>query len=553
MLYFLDMSNKIAEYLREHITGEVSSDSRTLDYFSTDGSVLTITPQVAVYPQDAQDVRKVLRFCWRLAEKGTVLPITARGSGTDQAGGALGDGIILAFPAHMNKILSLDSKASTVTVQPGINYRSVQNTLNTHGLFLPPYPSSIDYCTIGGSVANNAGGVRTVKYGDTRQMTKALDVVLSNGDTISTTRLSKRDLAKKKSLNTFEGEIYRQLDLLIHDNLQILEQSEFATTKNASGYALSQVMGKDGSFDLTPLFVGSQGTLGVVTAVELQASPHNTNASIVMIGLSRLDDLARLNLQLLELEPSALEIVDKNLLNQVHRLQPNQLKGIIEPDYPNFTLIVEFNDVKEKEQAKKVKKLRRLVSETDAEIISETSDPVERERVWKVRNSAAIVMGESNKGSSALPLIEDGCVPPENFAKLISGTYALFNKFNIEVAVWGHAGDANIHLQPMLNLSNLGDRQKAFKIMDSYYGLVVDLGGTISGEHNDGRLRTPYMKTMYSPQVYELFAQVKQIFDPYNFLNPGVKFGTTKEDLVLMMRHDFESAHWKKRLPMSSV
>jgi FAD/FMN-containing dehydrogenase len=547
------MSNKIADYLREHITGEVSSDARTLDYFATDGSVLNITPQVAVYPQNTQDVRKVLRFCWRLAEKGTVLPVTARGSGTDQAGGALGDGVILALPAHMNKILSLDAKTGSVTVQPGLNYRSLQNTLNTHGLFLPPYPSSIDYCTIGGSIANNAAGVRTIKYGDTRQMVKALDVVLANGDTISTGRLSKRELAKKKSLGTFEGEIYRQIDSLIHESESILDQADPETNKNSSGYALSKVVDKDGSFDLTPLFVGSQGTLGVVTAAELQSQPHNMQNTIVMIGFTKLDDLSALSQAAVELGPSAVELVDKNLLNQVNALQPAQLRGLIEEPYPNFLLIVEFDDLKERDRAKKVKKLRRVLDELDGTMLAETTDPEEREKIWKIRNSAAVVMGANYKGKAALPLIEDGCVPPENFTKLISATYALFSKFGLEVAVWGHAGDANIHVQPMLNLANLGDRQKAFKLMDAYYGIVLELGGTISGEHNDGRLRTPYMKAMYSPEVYALFAQVKQVFDPYNFLNSGVKFGTTKEDLVTMMRHEFDSAHWRKRLPMSST
>lgn len=547
------MSNKIADYLREHVTGEVSSDARTLDYFATDGSVLTINPKVAVYPQNTQDVRKVLRFCWRLAEKGTILPITARGSGTDQAGGALGDGVILALPAHMNKILSLDSKLGLVTIQPGLNYRSLQNTLNTHGLFLPPHPSSIDYCTIGGSIANNASGVRSVKYGDTRQMVKALDIVLSNGDTISTTRLTKRELAKKKSLNTFEGEIYRQVDNLIHENAQVLDQADPVTTKNSSGYALTQVLHKDGSFDLTPLFVGSQGTLGIVTAAQLQAQPHNLQSTLAMIGFTKIDDLSALSSAALTLEPSSLEVVDKNLLNQVHSLQPNQLRGIIEEPYPNFVLIIEFDDPRDKDRQKKIKKLSKILDELDGTFLMETNDPDEKEQIWKVRNSAAVLMSANFNGRSALPIIEDGCVPPENFAKLISGTYALFNKYNLEVAIWGHAGDANIHIQPMLNLSNLGDRQKAFKLMDAYYGMILELGGTISGEHNDGRLRTPYMKEMYAAEVYEVFAKVKQIFDPYNFLNPGVKFGTTKEDLVLMMRHEFDSAHWKKRLPMSSV
>lgn len=547
------MSHKISEYLREHLIGEVSSNPRTLDYFSKDGSILTITPKVIVYPDNVQDIRKTLRFCWRLAEKGTILPVTARGSGTDQAGGALGDGIILVLPAHMNSILSLDSKAKKVTVQPGINYGSLQNTLKTHGLFLPPHPSSIDYSSIGGAISNNASGLRSVKYGDTRHLTRALDVVLANGDTISTGKLSKRDLSKKKSLNNFEGEIYRQLDTLITENSELIYREEVMTSKDTSGYALSQVRTKDGSFDLTPLIVGSQGTLGVVTSAELDVTPHMPNPSMLMIGLSKLEDLADLNLGILDLTPSAVELVDKNLLIQVNALQPNQLRGIIKEPYPNFILLVEFDDAKERDQAKKIKKVKRMVEEIGGDIIADTKDRDERHRIWKTRDSAAIIMGENYKGSSALPIIEDGCVPVENFIKLIAGAYALFKKFNLHAAVWGHAGDANIHLQPMLNLSVLGDRQKAFKLMDAYYGLVLDLGGTISGEHNIGRLRTPYMKQMYTPEMYKILSKVKQIFDPYNFLNPGVRFGTTKEDLVLMMRHEFDSTNWKKRLPMTSA
>lgn len=545
------MSSKIAEYLREHVSGEVTSDSRTLDYFSTDGSVLTLNPRIAVYPKNAQDVRKILRFCWRLAEKGTILPVTARGSGTDQAGGAIGEGVIMSLPAHMNGLLSLDSKTGLVTAQPGINYGSLQSTLKSHGLFLPPYPSSIDYSTIGGAVANNASGVKTVKYGDTRQMVKALDLVLSNGDTISTGRLSKKELAKKKSLSSFEGEIYRQIDELIHEVKDSLSQTEISTTKNSSGYALSQVVHRDGSFDLTPLIVGSQGTLGVVTAVELQAALFSPKSSLIMIGLTKLEDLARLNLNILSLTPSAMELVDKNLVKEVKALQPNQLKGLIEDPCPNFILIVEFDDHKDRDRAKKIKKLKSFAEDVGGVILAETSDQEKSDDIWQVRNSAAIIMGELKGGKAAVPIIEDGCVPPENLPKLISGAYTLFSKHGLDVAVWGHAGDGNIHLQPMLNLAVLGDRQKAFKIMDSYYELVLSLGGTISGEHNDGRLRAPYMKAMYPPQVYEAFARVKQIFDPYNILNPGVKFGTTKEDLVLMMRHEYGSSHWRKRLPVS--
>jgi glycolate oxidase len=147
---------KVAQYLRHHMLGEVYTDKKVLEFFSTDGSVLTLMPKVVIYPRRASDVRKLARFTWQLAEKGTSVPITARGRGTDQAGGALGEGVMVSFPGHMNRVIELTK--DTVTVQPGIIYRNLQDILKTHGRYLPPYPSSIDYSTIGGAVANNAGG-----------------------------------------------------------------------------------------------------------------------------------------------------------------------------------------------------------------------------------------------------------------------------------------------------------------------------------------------------------------------------------------------------------
>ncbi|HKX23708.1 MAG TPA: FAD-binding oxidoreductase, partial [Candidatus Saccharimonadales bacterium] len=259
--------NKVANYLQEHIVGEVLSANSVRKYFSTDGSIFEMTPSMVVYPKNVSDVRKVARFSWQLSEKGHVLPITPRGRGSDQSGAAIGKGIVMVFPAHMNRLLELDTKQRLARVQPGINYLAFQEAVKTHGLFLPPYPSSIDYATIGGSIANNAAGEKTVKYGDTRKFVEGLEVVLADGELIQTTRLNKRELNRKKGLTNFEGEIYRQLDGLITDNWELIQQQGEipGITKNAAGYALGQVKRKDGSFDLTPLFVGSQGTLGIVT------------------------------------------------------------------------------------------------------------------------------------------------------------------------------------------------------------------------------------------------------------------------------------------------
>jgi FAD/FMN-containing dehydrogenase len=215
--------SKVAQYLQEHLQGEVTSSPSVRRHFATDASVLQIVPSVVVYPRGESDVRKVARFAWQLAERGRVLPITARGAGTDQGGAALGDGIILAFPAHMNRVLVLDNKTGAVAVEPGINYGKLQQTLQTHGRFLPPFPASFEYSTVGGAIANNASGEKTVKYGDTRKYVKKMRVVLANGEVIETGRISKRELNKKLGLSTFEGEVYRGLDALLEENASVID------------------------------------------------------------------------------------------------------------------------------------------------------------------------------------------------------------------------------------------------------------------------------------------------------------------------------------------
>src|SRR4051812_39166476 len=215
--------SKVAHYLQEHLVGEVMAGTDARRYFATDGSILQVAPSLIVYPKNENDVRKTARFSWQLAERGRAIPLTPRGSGTDQTGAAIGSGIIIVFPAHMNRILELDTKANTVTVEPGIIYGKLQQTLHTHGRFLPPYPPSLEYSTVGGAIANNTSGEKSIKYGDTRAFVRGLRVVLANGEVIETGRLSKREFSKKLGLATFEGEIYRSVDTLLEENQGLLE------------------------------------------------------------------------------------------------------------------------------------------------------------------------------------------------------------------------------------------------------------------------------------------------------------------------------------------
>ncbi len=542
--------NKVAQYLQEHVLGEVVSSSDARAYFSTDASVFRITPAVVVYPRSEGDVRKVARFTWQLAERGRILPITARGGGSDQTGAAIGGGVILVFPAHMNRILELDSKTGIVTVEPGLNYAKMQQTLHTHGRFLPPYPASLEYSTIGGAIGNNAGGDKSIKYGDTRGFVKSLRVVLANGEIIQTERLTKRELNKKLGLSTFEGEVYRGVDGLLEENHELIEKMKLHVTKNTAGYAMADVRRKDGSFDLTPLFVGSQGTLGIFTEAMLDTEVHNPESTL-LVGY--FDDLkkaidAAQELRKLPEKPSAIEMVDENLLKLVTKLNSNQLKDVIETPLPKVVLLVEFDNPSDRTQKRMTKKAAKIIERYGNKLHIEI-DPAEQDKYWRIRHAPAMLMAHSEGNVKAVPIVDDGIVPIDKLEELIRGIYDLFDKSHLSVAIWGHAGDGNLHMRPFLDLGQLGDRQKAFRLMDEYSKLVVSLGGSTSGEHNDGRLRGPYLDRVYGPEIYAVFQKLKSIFDPYGTLNSGVKINVTVDDTKPLLRQEYTMYHMYQHLP----
>ena len=544
--------SKIAHYLQEHLVGEVMTSVDARRYFATDGSIFSVVPAIIVYPRNENDVRKITRFTWQLAERGRSIPITARGSGTDQAGAAIGSGIMLVFPAHLNRIVEFDSKSGTVTVEPGINYGKLQQTLQTHGRFLPPFPASLEYSTVGGAIANNASGEKTVKYGDTRAYVKVLRVVLANGEVIETGRLTKHELNKKLGLSTFEGEIYRALDTLLEEQKEVVGHTQLQVSKNAAGYELLGVRGKDGSFDLTPLFVGSQGTLGIVTEAVLATEPYNPE-TVLMVG--QFDDIDKAQAAVIELRameegPSTIEMVDGKLLELVDSINPNQLKDIVPKPFPKLMLLVEFDNSNERQQKKLTKRAGKIIEKYASSLQTET-DPEHQTSLWKVRHSSASVLAHSAGQAKAVPIIEDGIVPIARFKEYLDGVYELFARNHLQAAIWGHAGDANVHLQPYLDLSQVGGRQTAFRVLDEYYKFVISLGGSTSGEHNDGRLRAPYLEMLYGPEVYDLFKKVKQVFDPYNTLNPGVKIGVTLDDIKPLVRHEYSMNHLYDHMPRS--
>jgi len=537
----------LSQHLRKHLRGEVHDDKNTLRQFATDGSIFTVMPRAVVYPRDITDVRKLLRFSWQLAERGKKLPITCRGRGTDQSGAALSEGIVAVLPAHMNKLMDIDR--DTVTVQPGMVYGDLLRTLASHDRMLPVYPASMEYSTVGGAVANNASGEKSVKYGTTLDFISELEVVLADGDVIRTRLLSKRDLNKKKGQSDFEGEIYRAIDGLLVDHADVIEEARLNVSKNTAGYNVWDVKHKDGSFNLTPLIAGSQGTLGIVSEITFRTIPQLQDTYLLNLGFDRLQDVEDALNVIHSMNPSAVEMVDEKLLRYLQEHAPEKLKGLYDDNsLPKVVLLVEFDDEKETTRRRKTKKLLKQLREITSfsELYTDIED---QERAWDIRRSVSDLMWRMHGKKRAVPVIDDAIVPMDKLTEFYENATRLLRQHQLEAALWGHAGDGHIKIQPLIDLDSVQGRQSITKLLKDYHQLVAEMGGSISAAHNDGRIRGPYIKDLYGEEMFKLFTEIKNIFDPHQSLNPGVKTGASEEDARKQMRREYSHALLRDYMP----
>lgn len=552
-----DSSSKVATYLQAHISGDVLTGAKIREAYSQDGSILTITPNLVVYPRTTNDIRKVARFAWQLAEKGHVLPITPRGNGTDTSGAAIGKGIILNTTAHMSRILELDTKQRLVRVQPGVNFKSLQETLHTHGLFLPAYPANYKYSTIGGAIANNASGEKSFKYGSMIEWVEKLEVVLANGEVIQTGKVSKKELERKKGLPSLEGEIYRAIDGLVADHEAAIydydDTRRSILSRDNVGYAIADVFRKDGTCDLTPLFVGSQGTLGVITEAILKVEFYTPQTSLLVASFDSMEAMAEAVEIAAAASPSSIEMIDENLIEFVKKergldILKSAFESVEVP--PKAVLFVECDDSNLRKRNKKMKKMYKLISNIAVDIRA-TDDMELQENIWAARASSSALLMHDKGNNAALPIIDDCIVPVDKLLGLIGAINELAAKHKLQLATWGHVGDAHLHVMPILDLSKLADRQKVFKLMNEYFAQVVALGGSIAAENNDGRLRSAFSAMQLGEELTGVVAGIKKAFDPYDMLNPGVKTGTNLKQLVDLLRDDYSLVRHADYVPRS--
>ncbi len=532
--------SKVSSYLNEHVRGEVTTNSAVRQAMATDASVLTITPEMVVYPRTTSDIRKVARFTNQLAEKGHVMPMTVRGGGTDQTGAAIGKGVIISTTAHLDTIFEVDAKQKLVRMQPGVTFGALNQAIGLSGLTIPSAPVSAAYSTIGGAIANNAAGACSGKYGTIREWVHQLEVVLGNGDVLQTGRISKRELGRKKGLQTFEGEIYRSIDNLITDKQELIDQ--LSAEPNNTGYAIQQVKHKDGSIDLAPLFIGAQGTLGVISEIIMKTAERPFTESLTAIAFDSWErardalDGAR------SLMPSCLELIDVRWCDAAHVAGKRigfytdaKEKG----DCVAF-VIVGFDDNSDRARKKKIKKLYKQLGESMLAI--DTSEDDDPGGIRDLRNVMYYGLNPEDDVETLPPAIDGAYIPPDRFEDFMQALDILSQKVKHPLPLYGYALESVYVIRPHFKLRSVTDRQKLLAFIDEYAKLVTSYGGNVVARSGEGRLIAPSAYKHLDDDVRELYQAIRDIFDPLGTLNPGVKSPETLKALIPLMCKEYTAA-----------
>ena len=548
----MESMSKIAQYLNEHILGEITGSKSIRQRFSRDGSILTIMPELVMFPRVTNDIRKAARFSWQLAEKGHILPITARGFGSDQTGAAIGKGLIINTTAHLNNIIhiALKEKEHTVHVQPGVNFKELNDILNWHGLYVPTYPESAAFSTIGGAVANNSGGQLSGKVGLTGAWVDRLEVVLANGDIIETTRLNKKEFSKKRGLQTFEGEIYRKIDGLIEDNQELINDKIHDTDKDNSGYArINSVRRRDGSFDLTPLLIGSQGTLGIISEIVLKTDFLSANRTVLVAVLGS-SEAARDAADILRsIDPSSLETIDGAIFKTAATMgKQYAFMKLDKVDIATGALIyMQLGDFNDRVRARKLKKAIKVLQKFNPTIL--TSDEYSYEELDSMREVMSSVMAPDSDNESYPPLIDGAYIPSNRFEEFSMSVSDLAEKHHISLPLQRRVLDGIVSTRACLQLDKVSDKQKIFKLITDYSQLVEKLGGTFIADSGEGRMKASASYALMDENLQKLYEQIRAVFDPYGTLNPGVKQPSDTRTLITALRSSYDQSDFAQYSP----
>jgi len=510
-----ERSHAVASDLRATLgVDKVKDDYSTLTAYAVDASIYRIAPRAVVLVESEDDIAATVRYA---LQRG--IPLTPRAAGTNLTGSAIGSGIILDV-SRLNRVLELNREEGWARVQPGLVLAELNKQLGLHGLLFGPDPSSSDMCKLGGMLANNSSGPHTLRYGAVKDNVAALRVCLHSGEWLNAKAYGLDDPNCADLLKAHKP--LRDLQLLLQENARLIEQKRPTVSKNSCGYNLFGLADGlvRGCFDLPKLFVGSEGTLALFSEATIRLVEKPRATLTALIHFHRLEEVGDAVPKLLELSPSALEVMDANTLNLIGRGKHSI------PADAAATLLIELDAhsagtdlLAQAERMTEICRRYRLASDP---VIA--FDPEQRDQLWKARKALYPTLYRFDPRKKPINFVDDVVVPAERISELIRYLEEFFTGQRVPVAIFGHIGNGNAHIIPLLDVNDKGDFQKMVQGYHEIHQTVLDrFGGSICGEHGDGRVRAEYVRTMFGPELYNLFVRVKQSFDPSGMLNPGIK------------------------------
>jgi FAD/FMN-containing dehydrogenase len=538
-------TNELHDELAKLLEGDVSCEDADLEHVSRDTSLFYVKPSILVYPKNKEDIKKLVSYVADKKRSGQAISLTARAAGTCMTGGPLNESIIFDTTKYMNHVTNLtDTQADA---EPGVFYRNFEKETLTKGWLMPSYPASRELSAIGGIVSNNSGGEKTLIYGKTERYVKELDVVYANGESDTVRSLTKEEMEHKMQEQTEGGRIHREIYNLINSHYDEIMAAKPTVSKNSSGYYLWNVYSRDtGTFDLTKLIVGSQGTLAMVTKATITGVVPKSKRRMLVMFLPTTTHLGEIIPKLLEHKPETLESYDdhtfkiaiKFFKDIAMRMGGSMISLGVQflPEFwmaitggvPKIILMAEFAGDTDEDVNAQAERAYEDMKQFNLPM-KRTKTEQEAKKYWTFRRESFNLLRQRLKGYRTAPTIDDIVVHPSDLPEFLPKLEVVFSKYDLIYTVAGHMGDGNFHIIPLIDIHKEGIIDVLHHLMDEVYELVLTYKGSISGEHNDGLLRTAYLPKMFGENMMHLFEQTKNIFDSQDIFNPGKKVFGNKD------------------------
>lgn len=496
------------------IRGKTHADPISLGLYATDASMYQMLPLAVVTPLDRNDTVKAVRLC---AELG--LPLLARGGGTSLTGQSVGEAVILDVSKNLTHVLELNLEEGWVRVEPGVVCSELNALLKPHDVHFAPDPATANRANIGGMIANNAAGMRSVRYGMTIDHVLAVDLALATGEVLNLHALDAQQLAAKCALPDREGDIYRGLRDLLARHADEIRTRYPTVIRRSGGYALDALVDSD-PWNIAKLICGSEGTLGVILEAKLRITPLPCYSAVCLAHFGTLDTALRAAAPVVAEGPSAAELIDGIILRQArnHPLT-RDICALIQGN-PAAVLVIEVQGENCEAVAKHIHRIADGLSGLAyaAPVMTEARAILD---VWQLRTSALGLMTTVQGPKKPVPYIEDAAVPPEVLADYVAEVLEVCRKYDQPVSMFGHASVGLIHIRPLHDLHQSADIARMVQIQEEVFPLVQKYGGSWSGEHGDGIVRGGFNRRFFGDHLYEAFREVKKLFDPEGRMNPG--------------------------------